>query len=431
MAEAYYGENATDPQAVGSVSVSRYDDLGNELRAGEKLTLRISYNLEAAPTFDYGNGALPLFDFYKDTKIKIKLPEGISITKQDGDGTLSGVGSYAEDPENPGTWILTLEYGSISAQSGRNGSFSVNLLLEGNGTLEIGKTFSFDNDMVSLETTFTVLDKSTDPYTDGKSYTKEETGSSEIDAVKTVSDDEWTLSKSYISPYDVSADGASVTVRFRIAVGLRGEDGSVISDPQTYGRNGQVPFEAISLTENLQVKNREGKEIHPDSITVTPQFGSQTGTTFTEGQAVTIQTDTCGAHNISGVDASAPYYSVYLVDVVYPYEDFIADYSDKNQEPLTVNNEAVLNYQLKSGSSKTQSAEAEAEVGEVTKPAALTVEKYITDAGGNSSKLYAGSGWNPVSGAAVFSIQGEGESPLLCIRRMRTVPIRRLSQTVK
>ena len=83
--------------------------------------------------------------------------------------------------------------------------------------------------MVSLETTFTVLDKSTDPYTDGKSYTKEETGSSEIDAVKTVSDDEWTLSKSYISPYDVSADGASVTVRFRIAVGLRGEDGSVIS----------------------------------------------------------------------------------------------------------------------------------------------------------------------------------------------------------
>ena len=44
MAEAYYGEDATDPHSVGGIVANRYDSLGNEIKAGDVLTFRISYH---------------------------------------------------------------------------------------------------------------------------------------------------------------------------------------------------------------------------------------------------------------------------------------------------------------------------------------------------------------------------------------------------
>ena len=86
--------------------------------------------------------------------------------------------------------------------------------------------------------------------------------------------------------------------------------------------------------------------IQAESIKIIPKFdnddGSQTITLnksdtndLTDPQNITIPVDTCeGNVDTTKVDKDAPYYSEYEVEVVYPYADFVAHYSDDNQEKL-------------------------------------------------------------------------------------------------
>ena len=143
-----------------------------------------------------------------------------------------------------------------------------------------------------------------------------------------------------------------------------------------------MPFAAeVMLTETPSVRDREGAPISPRSVTVTPQFGDRTPIDAAGG-AVRLPVDTCAGKGLSSVAGDAPYWSEYLVEVVYPYEKFIAQFYDENQDTLTVSNAAEISYQLRGGVPASDRAEADVEAGEVTRPAQITISKYIVNAQG-------------------------------------------------
>ncbi len=149
MADDYYGPNAQNPTAVGEIFVNRYDSLGNTVKAGDVLTLRVNYHLFTAPTFNYSEIHERIFDTYNSTTIQIKLPQGIKIIDTD-EGDLAGIKSVAETPEGSGNWILTLENDKISAATDTSQSFLLNLLVEDNGAVAIGKAYKFDESCASF-----------------------------------------------------------------------------------------------------------------------------------------------------------------------------------------------------------------------------------------------------------------------------------------
>ena len=412
MAEDYYGENAGTPVTVASVRISP-DFSGTEVKAGETVNYVIRYTLNAAATYGYVNQAEPLYDTYDDTEIRLKLPEGLTI---DTEAAVSGAAvSY---DETAGEYVFTLDAASINAESASSGSFSIPVTVEGNGSLEIGHLFDLDGseDYLTITTNFTVKDKTDEEnIQDVKTYTQTNTSSSALASLTSATDDVWGIEKSHVSS-TVSEDNGTITLRFLLKVGLTDSDGTVISDPEVYGRVGRVPFADgnISLTEALELQDREGNAIDPDSITVTENFGQGSSYTFTEGEAVSVNTDTCGAHSLSGVDGAAPYYFEYYVDVVYDYDPFIAQYYEENQELLTVGNTASLQYTLKGGEADTDEASASAQAGEVTEPAMLTIRKYIRENGASGTgELYAYSedGWGDITGAAEFTITDSSGNP--------------------
>ena len=414
-AESYYGKNASNRQTVATVSI-RKDFSGMTVKAGETINYIINYTLRAAANYGYANQAQSLYDTYDDTEIRLKLPSGLSI-----DTTTAISGVTASYDTVTGEYVFTLANDSINAQSATSGSFSIPVDVEGNGSLEIGHEFDMDGafEYLKIITHFTVKDKTDEEnIRDVETYTQTNATSSVLDTLTSTTDDEWGIEKSYVED-TVSSDRSQVTVRFLLKVGLiqRTEESGelreeIVSDEGVYARVGRVPFEdgsTIDLTDTLaELKDRLGATtISPVSITVTENFGDQKTHSVTSGTETSVAVNTCGAKGISGVASSAPYYSEYYVDVVYPYEKFIAQYYDTNRDPLTITNTASIGYTLKGGSEDTDSSTATASIGEVTEPAELTIQKYVLgygESGQGTLYAYTANGWAPVSGPAGFTI---------------------------
>ena len=403
MAEAYYGENATNPQTAGSVTISS-SHAGNTVMAGDELSFTLTYTMNPAPLYNYGEQTKTLFDSYNDTKIRFRLPEGMTLIGEDDiDGATA---SYDKGTRE---WIFTLDNTSIDAGASSTGSFSIRVQVEGNGALEIGKTFDFDiQENLSMTTKFTVYDKtdSANPVKIKDYSQTNQTITPSLPTLTSTSQDKWGLAKSHVSN-TVAKDKSTVTVRWELAFGLQTSEGGMVTNQASYYQaHGRAPFNGdgkITLNEALAVAGNQ--DLTPNSITVTEQFGDKKGYEVTNG-TVEVATDTCGNHNVSGIDKGAPYYSEYFVDVVYDYEEFIAKYSDPDQDKLTVENTAQATYQLKGATDPvTVEDTADTQIGEVTQPAELIIEKYIEDYDGNGTRLYkAGDTWDPVSGPAEFTV---------------------------
>ena len=195
-------------------------------------------------------------------------------------------------------------------------------------------------------------------------------------------------------------------------------NGAINTNPDTYGRVGRVPFaDEVTLTETPSVQDRDGKAIEAQSVTITPQFGQETPIDATVGGEIILQVDTCADKGISSaVAGNAPYLSTYLVEVVYPYEKFVAQFYDENRDKLTVSNTARLDCQLKGVKSPgSDEAQASIEAGEVTQPAQITISKYIVNAQGKAA-LYSAANFpadgQPITGPASFTITGpDGIAP--------------------
>lgn len=427
-AEAHYGKGGTTATASATIT----NQGSSEVKTGETVSFLIDYKLAAAATYNYGEHSQPLFDTYDDTKIILHLPEGLSVV-EGAAGTLQNVTDVIS-PEEAGIktndWVLVMN-DSIAAASDSVGTFIVNLAIDGNGSTEVGHTYDLSN-MLEIQTSFTIKDR-TDPdnIQDGEKYDKSISEPTGLDNLTATTDDQWMVEKTPSSPnpYVVSQDRTEVTVRFDVKVGLTQDGNTITSQPETYGRPGRVPFAGegnmITFTETPKVLNRSGEEIKAESITVTPKFGTGTPITFNStGETKSIPVDTCGGKQIGlEVASTAPYYSEYLVEIVYPYDEFIAQYYDSNQDDLTVENTAKIQYTL-AGELLPKSSESDTfqKIGEVTKPAGVTLGKEIVGWNDdNEEKPYISINFeegDPVSGPVTYKITDEeGNSATLYIKK--------------
>jgi hypothetical protein len=385
------------------------------VKAGQQVNLNLAWTLTPAATFNYSEFPQTLFDDYENTQIILTLPEGVSIV-QDAAGSLQNV---TEVIRQGNEWRLKLTE-KLSAASSQSGTITIPLLIEGNGQRGMGETLDFTTP-VRMETEFTILDRTTPGQAlPTRKYAKTMEGSG-LGQKITASDDRWGIQKEAVSAVP-SEDQSTVTVTFRLTVGLQDPDGTVNTNPDTYGRTGRVPFEGdVELTEVLSVQDRDHNPIAPQSVTITPQFGEKTPIDASAGGKVSLPVDTCSGKGLSSVSGETPYWSAYLVEAVYPYEKFIAQFYDEKQDKLTVSNTAQIAYRLKGGAPDGDEAKASIDAGEVTLPAQITISKYIVNAQGDSS-LYSAenfpAGGQPIAGEAVFAITGPDESmPDLYIRQ--------------
>ena len=411
-AEAYYGENGTIE--VGTVKAD-WLDMDGTVKAGQQVNLNLAWTLTPAATFNYSEFPQTLFDDYENTQIILTLPEGVSIV-QDAAGSLQNV---TEVIRQGNEWRLKLTE-KLSAASSQSGTITIPLLIEGNGQRGMGETLDFTTP-VRMETEFTILDRTTPGQAlPTRKYAKTMEGSG-LGQKITASDDRWGIQKEAVSAVP-SEDQSTVTVTFRLTVGLKDPDGTVNTNPDTYGRTGRVPFEGdVELTEILSVQDRDHNPIAPQSVTITPQFGEKTPIDASAGGKISLPVDTCSGKGLSSVSGETPYWSAYLVEAVYPYEKFVAQFYDEKQDKLTVSNTAQIAYRLKGGAPDGDEAKASIDAGEVTLPAQITISKYIVNAQGGSS-LYSAenfpAGGQPIAGEAVFAITGPDESmPDLYIRQ--------------
>ena len=374
-AELYYGENGT--QDTADVSV-RLEETGTSFKAGDTVTMMISYQLQAAALYNYGDQAVPMFDTYNDTKIRFRLPAGMSLSL---DATVPLDNVTLEGPDEDNVYTFELN-DSINASSDGAGSFLVNVKIGDNGKLEANHNFNFGEtgDFLKIETKFDINGAEDDWPDNLKNVTKQVATESEAPVVISATDDEWMIQK-------------------------------------IYGRIGRVPFDGdVVLTEVPTVNDRQGNPIRYTEITVKTSDGEEVKASDDGTYALPIET--CGSHDVSGVDKDAPYYSTYTVDVVYPAEKFIAKYSDADQSPLTVNNRAEISYRLAGiNEDKTSSSNADQKVNEVIKPAKLTISKYIVDYADRTPSLYTAADFpagDPVSGPVTFKVAGkDGTVPTL------------------
>lgn len=437
-AEYYYGDGGT--METASVAMWQNDTEKATVEVGETIYYTVRYKLTAAATYNYGEKNDPLFDTYDGTKIILHLPAGMIIDENL--STLRNVSEVTRSTDGgKNDWILELT-NSILADSDTTGSIVVALKTGAmetneltdtmpNGTVEVGHVYDFgeftkETAPVEIKTSFTIVDRTGSSSDEPKTYNKvvpADEEESNINDLTAVTDDQWGISKVVNGEPVVNENKTTVTINYTLTVGLVDSEGNIISNPASYEEIGRTPFangNTIQLKETPLVKDRSGAEITANSITVTPQFGNKTSVTYKAGETQQISVNTCGSYSsqdgdtLDTVSADAPYYSVYKVSVEYPYEKFIANYYDDNQDKLTVENEAKMTYQLKGWEKpKNASDKADVEAGEVTSPAKLTLTKKIFryDAVSSADGVDYTSGnypnGDPVSGAVTFKISKE------------------------
>ena len=92
VAEAYYGENGTQPTASATISLLSALGENNTVKAGDTIMISVNYILAAAALYNYGEQVQPLFDTYDGTEIVLYLPDGLSVAgKDEAENTLQGV----------------------------------------------------------------------------------------------------------------------------------------------------------------------------------------------------------------------------------------------------------------------------------------------------------------------------------------------------
>ena len=434
-ADKYFNSGSKD-YLKDQIGVSLDYKNSGEVYAGDQLTYTVTYNTDPAPIYDYAAGPQPLFDQYNDVTITVQLPEGLTITEAMQKEILSGysnVGSIA-GPAEGNVWTFSLK-NSIAAQDSDMGSFTFNAFVEGNGAVEVGREYSYDDLKISISTNFDVLNKVDVTPEVVANYPM--TASTDLSgSVEAATQDEWTIQKTTRGTgYTVSEDGKTVTVQFQLAVGLKDSNGNITTQGEAYNRNGRAPFEGNILIKDTlsDVLANDRSTIQPISATLTPQFGEKTpisiggtdtatdGTeeTFNDGstdiqtalQSLSLPYQTCGKADISDVDKNAPYYSVYYLDITYPYKQFVANYYDADKDAIEIENSAELEYQFK-GEETPRAAgpsEASVEIKKETEPAAITISKTIRDREGKET-LYSNTttDWGKVSGSAVFTVKHAG-----------------------
>lgn len=396
IAEYYYGEGGAGH--VGNVEISG----GKEnVEAGEILQYSVRGSLLRIADYLVGGESTLLADTYDEVVLRFKLPEGLSIVNSD--DSHRPFGPFT-DEDGDGVWEARAS--NISAISDSSFYFTLQLQVDGNGAVSVGKKYIFTSDALTLTASFTALDKTDPGHVENLgSYEKKEIAdlTSFVQEMTATSPDTWALSKTSEGDPTVNEDAGTVSFQWTVSAGLAGTDeegrATIISDPGTYARNGRAPFvnSSFDITEALTVLGTDGQtelpNVQPISLIIKPNFGNEEEIVLIGDGAAsdpTIPYDTCGANGLTGVDPAAPYYSTYTVTAVYNKGEFTRNWKDHAlDDTLIVRNTATMTYQLKGwAQAREASATADAEYIDLTKPAALQVEKLIEAYNSNSTTSF-------------------------------------------
>ena len=395
IAEYSYGEGGAADLANVTI------EPGNEsttVQAGETLDYIVTVDLAPVETYFSANGSRPLADKFDEVKLELRLPEGITIVEPPSENY--GVFSAFTYNKETKVWTATALQ-EIEADASHTFDFTLQLQVEGNGAVEVDHLYDFAEQTLTLSATFTALDYSSNWDEPEKLDTYAQTGTADLRDLTATSPDTWALSKTSKS---VEEGADTVTFQWTVSAGLAGTDEAghmtIISDPGTYARNGRAPFVGsnFDITEVLAVLDTDGQtelpNVQPISLIIKPNFGNEEEIVLIGDGAVadpTIPYDTCGAHDeLTGVDPAAPYYSTYTVTAVYNKDVFTRGWKDHAlDDTLIVRNTATMTYQLKGwAQAREASATADAEYIDLTKPAALQVEKLIEAYNSNSTTSF-------------------------------------------
>ena len=421
IAEYYYGEGGAGH--VGNVEISG----GKEnVEAGEILQYSVRGSLLRIADYLVGGESTLLADTYDEVVLRFKLPEGLSIVNSD--DSHRPFGPFT-DEDGDGVWEARAS--NISAISDSSFYFTLQLQVDGNGAVSVGKEYIFTPDALTLTASFTALDKTDPGHVENLgSYEKKEIAdlTSFVQEMTATSPDTWALSKTSEGDPTVNEDAGTVTFQWTVSAGLAGTDEegqmTIISDPGTYARNGRAPFvdSSFDITEALTVLGTDGQtelpNVQPISLIIKPNFGNEEGIVLIgDGAAAdpTIPYDTCGAHDdLTGVDPAAPYHSKYTVTAVYNKGDFTVRWQESTGEKMTVQNTATLSYQIAGKAPDTSADMAKVLYVYETEPAALQVEKYIEAYNSNSTTPTSFEEYNdyaPLPQTVTFTVTDEDGDP--------------------
>ena len=419
IAEYYYGKGGAGH--IGNVEISG----GKEnVEAGEILQYSVRGSLLRIADYLVGGESTLLADTYDEVVLRFKLPEGLSIVNSD--DSHRPFGPFT-DEDGDGVWEARAS--NISAISDSSFYFTLQLQVDGNGAVSVGKEYIFTSDALTLTASFTALDKTDPGHVENLgSYEKREIAdlTSFVQEMTATSPDTWALSK---TSEGVEEGAGTVTFRWTVSAGLAETDEEghtkIISDPGTYARNGRAPFvdSSFDITEALTVLDTDGQtelpNVQPISLIIKPNFGNGEEITLTQGAdgsysaSGPIPYDTCGANGLTGVDPAAPYHSKYTVTAVYNKGDFTRKWKDYAlDDTLIVRNTATMTYQLKGWEQAREApATVDAKYIDLTEPAALQVEKLIEAYNSNSTTSFAEyNDYAPLPQTVTFTVTNESGS---------------------
>lgn len=309
--------NTTSGGYVGLYSASVQTQ--QPIKTGDAFTYGIGYALYPVPRYTDSTGTpQPAFSQYEDVTITIKVPAGIVLLGADG-------------TEYRDTYTISLGDRPITGSEAQ--TVTVNARMDGNGTVEDGKTFAKLGVNIAANATVggqTVEFKYALPNdSNASNVTNKATG-------------EWKVEKTEGDPI---VSGDEVTLTWTIEIGkVAGTD--LTGNTSAYNTTGALNFVSgsFSLTDTLPtITGKDGTEYKPLRSSITA-----TGMTTVNGGAdetkLTTNYHATTDLKAGGVDSETPYYTVYTVKATYDKAAFVLPYGV--EEEVTYTNDVEMTYQL-------------------------------------------------------------------------------------
>ena len=313
---------------------------------GAEFTYSVGYALNAAPTYRNDQGDMvPAYSQYEGVTITVTVPDGIVLL------------DYTPTSEN--TYEISLGNQPITGGAGQ--TLSLRARMTGNGTVPNDTPYG----KLGVEIEAGVAGSQT-PF----SYALPDARNNS--AVTSEAKGEWKIEKTLVGT--PSVNGEEVTLTWQIKIGKKAGEAlsSVNSVYQTVGALNFVDG-SFSLTDTLPtITGKDGVEYKPLRSTL-----SADGMTDVNGGAgvteLTTQYYDTIALSAGGVaaDFQTPYYTEYTVTATYDRDAFVLPFGD--EENVSYENEAELQYQLVGQNVNTPSDTEESEYGIATEGGTITV----------------------------------------------------------
>lgn len=343
-------EDAVNDNTTSGAYVELYSAVAESatVSTGAEFTYSVGYVLNAAPTYRNDQGDMvPAYSQYENVTITVTVPDGIVLLE------------YTPTPTSENTYTISL--GNRSVTGGAGQTLSLRARMTGNGTVP-NKT-PYGKLGVSIKAG---VAGSQTPF----SYALPDARNNS--AVTSEAKGEWKIEKALVGTPAVN--GEEVTLTWQIKIG-KVSGTAISSDNSVYQTEGALNFVdgSFSLTDTLPtIIGKDGVEYKPLRSTLSADGMTDVNGGAGDTELTTQYYDTI-ALSAGGVaaDFQTPYYTEYTVTATYDRDAFVLPFGD--EENVSYENEAKLQYQLVGQDVKTPSVAAESKYGIETEGGTITV----------------------------------------------------------